>query len=439
MTPLIILSKEEIQVFESPPRFIVEERKHFFALPDWADKIVKTFATSASKIGFILQLGYFRATNKFYPKDLFYPEDTAFVQKCFRIEEEWQASHYPKTTMLRHRTLTLTKLGYSAFSSPATAVLSAEAAIAIEKQIRLKEAFGRLLELLERKQIGAPRYNALSTIITNAFRQYEKRMLNKLSTCLTEVDRSLLDTLLTVDEKMYEASEKQAVALKRSRVTLLKKFHQSTRPGKVKANIADLLFIKELFTRFEPVCQSLQLSTQVIEHYATITIKVQNFQIERRDAQRYLYLLCFIAHQYYTLQDMLIETLLKVTQTATNNAKKKQQEVYFATKEDRLHVTGNLANAYESAEKLVEAVKRIVSLENVPAEEKLSKLKTLLNRNRDYSSKETRDLLSQQRREQKRAAFNADYFEALEAQSLKLQNRTSEIVKYLGFNEDCQV
>jgi hypothetical protein len=76
---------------------------------------------------------------------------------------------------------------------------------------------------------------------------------------------------------------------------------------------------------------------------------------------------------------MLIETLLKVTQTATNNAKKKQQEVYFATKEDRLNVTGNLANACESAEKIVEAVKRIVSLENVLAEEKIAKLKALLN------------------------------------------------------------
>lgn len=32
--------------------------------------------------------------------------------------------------------------------------------------------------------------------------------------------------------------------------------------------------------------------------------------------------------------------------------------------------------------------------------------------------------------------MNADYFDSLQAQSLKLQNRASEIVKYLGFNED---
>ena len=436
MTILNILSEEEIQVFESPPRFTSEDRKHVFSLPEWAEKLVATLTTPASKIGFILQLGYFQATSKFYQKELFYPEDSEFVQKCLGIEGAWQEAEYSARMMQRHRTLILTKLGYSAFSPTAVTTLSAEAAIAVEKQMRLKDILSRLLELLEQKRIETPRYYALATIITQAFRHYEKRMLTQLATCLTEADKQVLDNLLTVDEQLYSASEKQDVTLKRSRVTLLKKFHQSTRPGKIKANITDLLLIKELFTRFEPICQSLQLSTQVVEHYAAITIQVQNFQIERRNEKRYLYLLCFIVHQYYTLQDMLIETLLKVAQTATNNAKKKQQEVYFTAKEERLTVTSEIANAFEGAEDIVEAAKRIVFLEDVSAEEKLNKLKILLNRQRAYSAKETRQLISQQRKEQRRAAFDGDYFDALEAQSLKLQNRASEIVKYLGFNED---
>jgi len=436
MTILNILSKEEIQLFESPPRFTSEERKHFFNLPEWAEKQIKMLTTSASKIGFILQLGYFRATGKFYTKDLFYSEDSEFIQKRLEIEGIWQATQYSERMTERHRILILAKLGYSAYSPTAATILSAEAASAVEKQLRLKDIFGKLLELLEQKRIEVPRYYVLSSIITRAFRQYEKQILSRLAACLTEADKQLLDTLLTVDEQIYGNLEKQNVTLKRSRVTLLKKFHQSTRPGKIKANIADLLLIKELFTRFEPVRQLLQLSTQVIEHYATITIKVQNFQIERRNEKRYLYLICFIVHQYYTLQDMLIETLVKVSQTAKNNAKKKQQEIYFAAKEERLKETSNLTDACESADKIIEAAKRIISLEDMTAEEKINKLKTLLNRNKEYSTKETRLLISQQRKEQKRASFNADYFDALEAQSLKLQNRTSEIVKYLGFNED---
>jgi uncharacterized protein DUF4158 len=423
MTTLNILSKEEIERFESPPWFTAEERKHFFTLPDWAENTVKKFATPASKIGFILQLGYFRATNMFYPKNLFCPQDIEFVQKRLGFEDIWRETEYSVRMMQRHRLLILTKLNYKVFSPGATPALFTEAASMVEKQLRLKDIFDRLLEWLEQKRIEVPRYHSLSAIITRAFRQYEKRMLNQLETCLTEEDKKLLDTLLTVDEKIYESSEKQAVTLKRPRVTLLKKFHQSTRPGKIKANISDLLLIKEFFTRFEPVCQKLQLSTQVIEHYATITIKVQYFQIERRNEQRYLYLLCFISHQYYTLQDMLIETLLKVAQTATNNAKKVQQETYFAARDNRLEEANELMKACESADTIVEKVKHIVLLENIPAEEKLIKLKAVLQKNREYSSKETRQLVSLQRVEQKRAAMNADYFDSLQSQSLKGQNR----------------
>ena len=94
MTNLIILSAEEAQVFESPPRFTYEERKHFFTLLEWARPLAAKLATPTSKIGFILQLGYFRATNKFYTKDLFYPEDSAFVQKRIGIDDTWQTTLY---------------------------------------------------------------------------------------------------------------------------------------------------------------------------------------------------------------------------------------------------------------------------------------------------------------------------------------------------------
>ena len=436
MTNLIILSEEEIQVFESPPRFTYEERKHFFTLPEWAKPLFAKLATPTSKIGFLLQLGYFRATNKFYPKDLYYPEDIAFVQKRIGIDGAWQKTLYSERMIERHRKVILRNLGYTAFSAGATAALSKDAASAVEKQIRLKDIFGQLLKILDQKKIAVPRYSVLATIITNEFRKHEKWMLTQITSCLTQEDKQLLDELLNVDEKRYKSLEKQDVTKRRPRVTLLKKFHQSTRPGKIKANIADLLVIKDLFTRFAPVYEKLQLTRPVIEHYATITIKVQHFQIERRNELRYLYLLCFIVHQYYTLNDLLIETFIKVVQTATNNAKKVHQDNYFASRDNRLLAATELANAGESANVIVEQATRIVFLDNLPDQEKIARLKALLHRERQYSSRDTRRLISEQRNQERRATRDADYFDALEAQSLKLQNRVSEIVKHVRFNED---
>ena len=123
MTNLIILSDEEIRVFESPPRFTYEQRKHFFTILEWAKPLFAKLATPTSKIGFILQLGYFRATDKFYAKELFHPEDIAFVQKRMDTPDPWRTALYSERTIERHRKVILRNLGYTAFSPGATGVL----------------------------------------------------------------------------------------------------------------------------------------------------------------------------------------------------------------------------------------------------------------------------------------------------------------------------
>jgi hypothetical protein len=65
MTVLTILYPDEIRLFEHPPRFTAEERKRFFTVPKWAEEIIATLHTPASQVGFLLLLGYFRATKKF--------------------------------------------------------------------------------------------------------------------------------------------------------------------------------------------------------------------------------------------------------------------------------------------------------------------------------------------------------------------------------------
>ena len=104
MTPLSIFSKEEIELFESPPRFTAEERKYFFLLPEWAENLIAALPGQVSKIGFVLQLGYFRATNKFYPKELFYPEDSAFVQRHLGNLEGPRSWHRPLCSITLQKT-----------------------------------------------------------------------------------------------------------------------------------------------------------------------------------------------------------------------------------------------------------------------------------------------------------------------------------------------
>ncbi len=80
--PLIkILNRKDIKTFNSPPEFNGEERKQFFYLPKWASDLVIKFRTPTNKTGFILQLGYFKATNRFFVAQKFYNSDVVFVAK----------------------------------------------------------------------------------------------------------------------------------------------------------------------------------------------------------------------------------------------------------------------------------------------------------------------------------------------------------------------
>lgn len=77
MPRLNILKDKDIALFDLPSQFTEEERTHYFTLPD--DGI--EFRKIETKIGYILQKGYFLSQQKFFLPDLYYKEDIEFVVK----------------------------------------------------------------------------------------------------------------------------------------------------------------------------------------------------------------------------------------------------------------------------------------------------------------------------------------------------------------------
>src|SRR5439155_1213321 len=146
---------------------------------------------------------------------------------------------------------------------------------------------------------------------------------------LTKESKALLDTLLNKENGI------------RYRLTLLKRFSHSTRPAKIKSNIADLVLLQGLFQTIEPIIKSLQLTNEGMKYYAYAAIKFDIFQMTRRaETERYLYLLAFIANQYYTLQDLLIDVFIQTVAGAETHTTKQQKETAFVERKTRSQ-TGN--------------------------------------------------------------------------------------------------
>lgn len=231
-TLINILSQPDRKAFEIPPVFSEEERMYCFDIPQWASKLIKTFRTPTTKVGFVLQLGYFRSADSFFVSKTFYQDDVAFVSKLLKIrQKKIDFGGYTGATYGRHQLLILENLGFRKFDDSVKNILDREAVALCPKLLRPRSIFMSLIDFLRTKKIEVPSYHILSDTITNALRSIEEDTQNRVYSSLTVANRKLLDSLINISPE-YLGDDKQDLKNKRYKITLLKKNNQSTKPSR---------------------------------------------------------------------------------------------------------------------------------------------------------------------------------------------------------------
>ncbi len=436
-THIKILTSKDIKIFDWPPEFNGEERKHFFSLPTWVTtNLLETFRTPTTKVGFILQLGYFKAVNKFFSPSRFYQRDIHFIVRKIDISlDDINLSQYTGTTLKRHREIVLEKLGVRKFDEPAKDLLLKEALSLCSKQIKPRLIFMSLVDFLRGKKVEIPNYNTFAEIISDALRDFEKFLITTIEKRLSIEDKQLLDELLKFGEEYLEGG-KQDARIKRYKITLLKKTNQSTRPSRIKENIRDLQCIQSLFQKIEPVIEGLNLSSELIQYYAQVVIKSRGFQMSRQENRRYLLLMAFIAYQYYWLNDILIEVLMQSVQTVLNTSEREHKENFYNERKGKYQSLNNLAKKMDNHLIVLKQVKEIVHDQNLSSDEKVNILQSLFIKETEQNYTELQREFNQLGKESSRISKNVDFYDLLEKKSLKLQNRASEIVKNLQLDQN---
>ena len=111
-TYIKILNNNDIKTFENPPQFNGEERKRFFYLPTWAKDLVESFRTPTNQVGFILQFGYFKASNKFFLARKIHQKDIEFIANRLDYQlDKLELENYTTGSFLRHQELILSNVG----------------------------------------------------------------------------------------------------------------------------------------------------------------------------------------------------------------------------------------------------------------------------------------------------------------------------------------
>ena len=423
-----ILTPDEQQRFDSPPVLSGVERTRAFFVSAALNELLASLRTPTNQVCFLVQLGYFRAVHRFFSPP-YPPQDVAYVAAQREVRPDMvAASPYDEATSRRHRQLIREHLGYRAFSAHAQRQLREHLQPLIRSQARPKMLFQESMVFLRDHKIETPGSGTLTLLILETVRRHKHELVERVRTWLSLEDRRALDALFEKDPGAED------LAVQRARLTLLKRFSHSTRPSKIKGNLVDLQAIRDLYQPLHPIVRALDLTPDGLRYYAHSVIKSEVFQVSRRvDPERHLHLLCFIAHQYFHLHDLLMDVLLKAVQSTRNTCQRLHQSQYYDERAERQQALRSLvANVEQTVCHALVPIEQIAFRAPLSDAEKVHSIQDIL-RQRQEERQTLHHQIAQWKEDLMHQGEERAYYDILESQSVKLQHKVAEIVRQVRF------
>ncbi|GAB3220295.1 Tn3 family transposase [Spirosoma arcticum] len=329
MARLAVLDQTARREFERPPQFNHAQRKLFFELPTWLRPQLRGLDTPASRFGFILQWGYFRASGRFFKPATFALGDILFVARQLKIDPlAINLRHYRRNTLNRHRQMIRQALGFTPFSGPGKAMVQQEAGQLVGRQLHPERLFWALCSFMRSHHIEVPTYFGLCALIEAAINQFEDQIDERIATHLTVEQAALLNELLT---KLPDDASGRSI----HQLARLKNAQELMRLDVIRRNMSLLKDLKDRYHHLRPLLSRLDLSKEMIEYYAEYVLRAEVFQIKRR-TRRYLILTCFVQYQYFHLSDILLQTFQQATTLAFAQAKEQRDQKLLKLQEENV-------------------------------------------------------------------------------------------------------
>ncbi len=419
MPRMRILSSSEQEAFDAPPLLGHHERKKYFYLPKALMDVAVKLRTPTSQIGFALVCGYFRAAKRFYlPRD-FHQRDIEIAAKMLGLQSsEFSPDAYVKQTRSRHHQLVLDFHGFVSFDQKSEEALTAEIATMARTHLKPRLIFDRCVDFLIQHRVQIPRSGVLLELIRSGLQAHKADLIDLMETKLTADARNLLDSLFTTPEDQN-----------RYRLTLLKKLSQSTKPTKIREAIADYETLNTLHNQLQGTLAALDLGVAGLRYYAGSVLRSEMFQIQRReDNDRYIHAAAFIGHQFYRSQDNMVDLWLSVMASFQTTANRVHNEhLLDQRKVQQKQLKAVVDDLDSSVFGLIRDIRNVTDAECLSDTQKVTDIRALLDRGKSSAFEQLKDDLAATGQDQ-------SWFDILEAQSLRLQNRLSPVLRVITFD-----
>ena len=264
---LKILSKSEITELYGTPRFTKNERKNYFSLNKKEFNIMNSRGSVASKVHFILQLGYFKATSQFI--NAHFDEvksDVNYIRQEYFDNRKLSVCEISKRTRLSNQALIAKLLGFQTDKSVIKTKLAKMLIIKTRLCGNPIYLFHEILCYSAQHKMLLLGYSTMQELIGNAIASEEKALSDLLKKYLSHNDWKFIGNIIRKDNDEYILSA-------------LKKDPKSFRQKEIKTEIKKLTDHEDLYKIAKNILPKLSITNQNIQYYANLGLNGQSVMI----------------------------------------------------------------------------------------------------------------------------------------------------------------
>ena len=315
---LQILSPEEYDALWGRPRFTPADRDIFFSLTPPERDLVKKLHATHTKLHFLLQLGYFRARQRFFHFDMReVREDVDYLRRRYLEDAPIVDIAVSKMTRRRHIDAILKLFRYRLCGHTERAALEAHAIQAARLSSHPVYVLRQLIDHLRQQRIVLPGYSFLQDVVSRALTFERRRIAEVLRTHIETDQQIALDRLLTDHTGLYA-------------ITAIRHEPRDFSHKQLLAEISRGEQIRPLISLAEYVVNQAELTRECVRYYASLVDYYSVYKLKRLAKETaQLYLLCFILDRYQRLNDNLVTAFCAlVAQYADEAAEIAKESVY---------------------------------------------------------------------------------------------------------------
>ena len=425
MSRIKLLQPQEILLFNQAPVLNLEEKSEYFSLSSPYEEEFKGLRDGYTKIGFILQMGYFKYAGRFYEASQFHAKDIQHVikqlgWKGWEDKRMFFKANYSLQIAYLHRIKILELSGWSFFEEKQTE-FNHRIRLLIDQQLLPRKVLWKSQEYLFNNRIESPSYDTYRKAITQALIDSSEAISTTLFKHLTDQDKGVLD-LFILREKSYQKTE----------IASFRTVIQSLRPSDIKENVAIFKTLKDRLVRLDSLVKKLNLTDAVVDYHAHWA-GIADTQKLAAHSDKYLFLLCFLIHQVRIRNDYFMDTILQCVNSAKKYSERLEVKDYFASRKQRTKAMKLLVESRKDYKQQVEAVKTIVKSPH-DAQQKVDFIEDLFEVDTDLQPEDEAlvALIEAELTKSKEKTFH----DIWEKRSIWLSNRVAEIVQHLPFNAE---